>query len=72
MISKFKTLTYFQERNRAAKELFHIVSSDLREVPAEELSIILDQLTKQMLDNVKVINEKQGDSIDFRHCGREK
>ena len=59
MISKFQTFTYFQERNRAAKELFHIVSSELREVPAEELSVILDQLTKQMLDNVKVI-EMQG------------
>ena len=59
MISKFQTFTYFQERNRAAKELFHIVSSELREVPAEELSVILDQLTKQMLDNVKVI-EVQG------------
>ena len=43
-----------QERNQAAKELFHIVSSDLREVPAEELSTILEHLTKQMLDNVKV------------------
>ena len=63
MISKFQTFTYFQERNRAAKELFHIVSSELREVPAEELSVILDQLTKQMLDNVKVI-EIQGNLFD--------
>ena len=68
MIFKFKAFTYFQERNRAAKELFHIVSSDLREVPAEELSAILDQLTKQMLDNVKVINENHGVSMDIIYC----
>ena len=43
-----------QERNRAAKELFQIVSSDLREVPAEKLSKILEQLTQDMLNNVKV------------------
>ena len=41
------------ERYRTARDLFNFVSSDLREVPAEELSAVLDQLTKQMLDNVK-------------------
>ena len=50
----YDDLYQLQERNRAAKELFHIVSSDLREVPAEELSSVLEYLTKQMLDNVKV------------------
>ena len=48
-----------EERNRAAKELFHVVSSDLREISAEELSAVLDHLTKQMLDNVKVCTECQ-------------
>ena len=52
----YDDLYQLQERNRAAKELFHIVSSDLREVPAEELSSVLEYLTKQMLDNVKVSN----------------
>lgn len=40
-------------RVKAAKQLFQFVSSDLREVSAEELSAVLDQLTKATLDNVK-------------------
>ena len=38
-------------RYRAAKALIDLVSSDLREVSPEELSAVLDLITKQMLDS---------------------
>ena len=40
-------------RHRAAKALFDLVSSELREVSPEELSAVLDLITKQMLDTGK-------------------
>ena len=40
-------------RNRAAKELFTYVSTDLREVPPENLNAVLDYVTKHLLDTVK-------------------
>ncbi len=40
-------------RNRAAKELFSYVSTDLREVPPENLNAVLDYVTKHLLDTVK-------------------
>ena len=54
MISKFVTdLRSRHDRHRAAKDLYAYVSTELREVPAEELNAFLDAFTKRILDLVK-------------------
>ena len=42
-----------ETRCAAAKELFHYVSAEMREVPAEELNAFLDLFTKQILEMVQ-------------------
>jgi hypothetical protein len=54
MISKFVSdLRRPSERALGAKRLFTYVSTDLREVPVEELNKFLDLFTKRILDLVK-------------------
>ena len=42
-----------EARGKAAKALFDLVTSELREVSPEELGAVLDLITRQMLDHVK-------------------
>lgn len=42
-----------ETRVSAARELFHYVSAEMREVPAEELNAFLDLFTKQILEMVQ-------------------
>ena len=54
IISKFiSDLRSKNERHLGAKRLFTYVSTDLREVPTEELNNFLDQFTKKILELVK-------------------